>query len=911
MEYINGIHEVLNPVLIVIPIVLMALSGFSIGRIISKVRKTDMSVLDELIFGNLSLIFLFIIGFIIFGVLTYQIKNYFTAFTFSLVILAILSCYFLIQKAILNYKNSSIFSSPTNIFVIFGIVLFIILISYHGLIIYYHPIFEEYDAIYNYLLTSKSILLGNGLHHDFYRGLDIPSRSPPLDNAINAWLMDVFGYSSFRLFPVYFVFLSSLFVYRFSQKITNNSYLGWLAAAVFFITPSTLVISSRFTLSNDLSFILLLTASFYFLVEIISQRKVSRFYLLMLIISLSNASLSKELGIIITFTIILLIFSTKFTKENIKLRIMLNVLSISPFYVLSLYDFYNYGLMPLTIIRFVSIILANVGLYYLLSKIKSEEKFSYIFRHIPYFIPLIPPMIFVLINIFTIHGPYPIMIFSDTANKSMESFRSLFGIENKILLDLPHALEKIPRIDILFSATALGSLFIFFKMRGFVVLLRDFKNNSQYCALLVAFVLLLITWSYFDLGFEASNIRHIGYFAPIFSVIFVLSLKKMNSRYKVFYYGLLVFSAYYFLSHNIQILNRNDHFEAFWIDPYKTSIISLLDIEVAAALILSLLVFESEEDRIIQFFNKKNLQKVFSKPLFLIIAILFVLAGTGSYALASSNIMLTPLNQIDTEPLGKWENDVFDVINYLNKAENGNVISLQAPAISFFTNRTNFELYDPHVFALVSPILETSDPEMLKERISKMNIRYIVIPSENSLLTNKTENIKENFNIIKIIENDPDFLKIDLKSYTLYKFVGTTGINLIDENHKWIPFYHTEVNQTNQTLSILVKTDETRQIANRAYLETTLVSHPLLLSLAYESESKNGNAVFYTEIDDKTSGKMIWSSVLDNTEGKQTRHTFQLPDNISDRPILLKMFIITNGPGEHLLTVQEARIVHT
>ena len=911
MEYLNGIPDVANPAFIILPVLLMVLSGFAIGVIISKIRKTNATILGELIYGNIILIFLFICGFIIFGVLTYATKIYFEIFTFILMYLAALGFYFMIRQILQNKKNIPIIINRSTVFILFAVALFSVLIVYQGIVIYYHPIFEEYDAIYNYLLTSKSILLDNGLHHDYYRGSDVSLKSPPLDNAINAWIIDAFGYSSLRLFPIYFILLSALFVYRFSKRLTKNSFLGWIASAVFLITPSTLVISSRFSLANDIGFILFLTSTFYFFVVVISQKKIARFDMLMLVISLSVVSLSKELGILISFAIIFLVISAKFTQGNLKLRILFNFLSVLPFYVLVFYDFHNYGLMPLTIIRFVTTLLANVGLYYLLSKIKSEENFSSLIRNLGCFTPFMIPIIFLGINVVTIHGPYPILTFSESAAQSMDSFRSIFGFENKNLIDLPHALEKIPRIDILFSATALGTLFIFFKLRGFVTLLLEFKNNYQYCGVLVVFVLLLVIWAYFDLGFESSNIRHIGEFASIFAVIIVLSMKRTEDHYKIFYYGLVVFFAYYLLFNNIQIVNGNDHFEGFWIDQYKDPIITQFDIELAAVLILSLLLIELKENKIIKLINKTNLQRFFIAKQSVVVVILFVLLGLNAYTLSATGVSLQPLKTIDENPLGKWENDVFDVINYLNQADAGNVISLQAPAISFFTNKTNFELLDPHVFALFSPILQTDNATLFKEKISEINVKYFVLPNEKSTLYDETKKIRENFNAIKIIENDNDFLKIDLKTYTIYKFVGSSGINLIDDNHEWFPFYYAKVNHNNQTLSISVKTNDPNEIDNRAFLETTLVSHPAVLTLEYTSQSMSGNAIFYVEIDDKMTGKAIWSSILDNTEGTLSTRTFLLPDNVSGKPIMIKMFIITEGPGEHLLTISEARIVHT
>src|SRR6266487_6572859 len=99
MSYIIGIGEEANPLLTILPIVLMGLSGYAVGTIICKVRpKATPVFLRDLIYGSIVVNFLFLSGFIIFGVLTFAAKEYFTAFTYILAGLSIVGAYFLIKK---------------------------------------------------------------------------------------------------------------------------------------------------------------------------------------------------------------------------------------------------------------------------------------------------------------------------------------------------------------------------------------------------------------------------------------------------------------------------------------------------------------------------------------------------------------------------------------------------------------------------------------------------------------------------------------------------------------------------------------------------------------------------------------------------------------------------------------------
>src|SRR5207245_8038269 len=222
--------------------------------------------------------------------------------------------------------------------IIFGVALFDTIIVYQSIIIYYHPIFSEYDAIYDYLLTSKSILLGNGLNHDFYRGSDAGIRTPPVYTAINAWLIHSFGYSSLRIFSAYFVFLTSLVVFHFGRNVTKDSFMGIIASTMFLIIPSILVVSSRFSLYDDLVFILFLSSSFFFLSEIVSQTKSAKIHAVMLIISLSLVTLSKEVGLVLPMMILFLVPAIKLNQCNLNLGGLFISLAFLLIYLLLFYN---------------------------------------------------------------------------------------------------------------------------------------------------------------------------------------------------------------------------------------------------------------------------------------------------------------------------------------------------------------------------------------------------------------------------------------------------------------------------------------------------------------------------------------------------------------------------------------------
>jgi len=486
---ILALYEAANPLLTLLPIALMLSSGYALGIIISKVRrKTDPSHLRDFIYGSAVLNFLFLSGFIIFGVLSYAANGYFTAFTYILVGLTIVSAYYLFRKLKMDVTNRQCFfqhlgghenfttsivslfvSDNKTVFILAGIALAASVLVYQAIIIYYHPIYSEYDSIYRFLPISKSILLGDGLNHDFYLGSDVNMRHPPFTQAIDAWLIHSFEYSSIRMFPFYYVLLAAIVVYSLARNILlnttdniNSSFLALMAASSLSITPALLVVSSRFSLQQDLAFVFILTLSFYLLSEVVRYTKPSKTTLLMLSVSLALMSLTREIGLVLATVLFFLVPAIKYTKGNLKLRALFTVLSFLLFYVLSFKDIIEFGFTFVTTSRIVVLVLVNLAIFYMLYHQKNQNSFSFLLNplyNLIYIGPIVIPVIFIGINTATIMGPFPVFTFSGEFTQILPAFREIFNIPNPLTLNLSRALENLPRMDILFISLAMGSTF--------------------------------------------------------------------------------------------------------------------------------------------------------------------------------------------------------------------------------------------------------------------------------------------------------------------------------------------------------------------------------------------------------------------------------------------------------------------
>ena len=369
--------------------------------------------------------------------------------------------------------------------------------------------------------------------------------------------------------------------------------------------------------------------------------------------------------------------------------------------------------------------------------------------------------------------------------------------------------------------------------------------------------------------------------------------------------------SYYFLKYNLVSLNSNN-FVGLFIDPFKSPIITIADLGIAAILVSPVLIHKIWQYRLAGSRQRENRLV----PNALIVAIFSILLVIQIYALGSSGANLIPLKGNEHIPPRGWENNVFDVIEYLNHAEQGNVLSVRAPAIPFFTNRTNFDLFNFQTFAYnISDVLSTNTSNLFKNSLLKMGIKYIILPSERSNLKYAVKNLTTRYPMLETLSADKDFEKVSFKDFNIYKFTPTVAgrINLIDKNHIWKSFGQAEISQNADNLTIRVDTHEKDRLYNRGFLQSQLnLTNPLLLSLDYKVETNVGNATYAIEIRNRNSSNILFDSLLDNVSGNATNKTFILPTNINlDEPLEFRVYVITQGTGYHALTINKLSVLNT
>jgi Glucose / Sorbosone dehydrogenase len=287
----------------------------------------------------------------------------------------------------------------------------------------------------------------------------------------------------------------------------------------------------------------------------------------------------------------------------------------------------------------------------------------------------------------------------------------------------------------------------------------------------------------------------------------------------------------------------------------------------------------------------------------------FLLSKPGKYSdpefVWNQTVAPTALKFLNSDKLGKqYKNDMF-----VGDAKLGNIYNFNLK-----NNRTTLALYTP----LRDKV--ANSPQELEGIIFGQNFGLITdmqVGPDGYLyvLTNQGNN-GIIYRIVPTQSVIPTQSIIPKESLVPKQLI----INLLDNNQIWKPFGQTTLSQNDGTLTVNVDTNNTKKIFNRSFLPTKInypMNKTLLLNLDYVSKSDMGNATFLAEIIEKSSSynttgikKILWSSLLHNTSGNLTSETFILPDVVANKPVEIRLYVITEGKGEHTLTIKKANIVH-
>ena len=272
-----------------------------------------------------------------------------------------------------------------------------------------------------------------------------------------------------------------------------------------------------------------------------------------------------------------------------------------------------------------------------------------------------------------------------------------------------------------------------------------------------------------------------------------------------------------------------------------------------------------------------------------------IISAIGIYAIMSATSMFT-FNVNETN----FKATAF-ITRYLGDHNNITVI---ANPFYLWVPKQVFHLEDNVHYPNYSdiPTIKTEKVLFVLDDDIKKDLGYSVINSSSY----DVAGVKNIASYVDPVSNESKIVII-LRELHPFPSAMPKTVSLIDQNHSWKSAIAANVSQDNTGLHIAVNTSDTNKLFSRAFLQTEIDKRekPLLLSLNFSSNSLKGTAIFQPEIRDINGSKILWGGQsLLNTQGRLSNETFILPDDVAERPIEFRLNIITQGSGEHYLTVK-------
>jgi hypothetical protein len=723
----------------------------------------NLKLLEKIFFGSVFWLYLFISGTIIYDLIKQPVSNFFSFFSVLSLGVTVLALAYILRKNA-RHLTISVNLEKTSYLAILLPILLIFFVA-----IYYHTIFQEWDAITYYIPSAKAITLSNGINSQPYYLLNFFDTSP-LIPALYSWV-GISNFFSLYNLPLFFFALTVIVSYLISKEIFPNS-KALLSTLIFVSLPVTLLTLSSRSLYLDISFVLFLLSALYSALRIVSFRHKGESgailpYYLMFGISLTLMCLSRiEFGIILVPPILvttLVAFQTRYWQilstislgAVIYLREVRNVLlNTASFY----YHFQN--LIPIVIVSVLFFIFLKVLIFDKPNtRVIKKESLLLIVT------PSIPFLLLLARNFSTGFIIPQLPLTNAFITKSISTFSSIFKTPTSIsvfsqpgnLLTVVWWLLSPCIIPAIISAIA-----ILFSIR------RKRFIEPKCCILLAFFVSCAILW--ITLGVDLQP-RRLYYFAP-FGALFVafglISLSKYFTKLGfIVRINFLVSSLFVLALFRINPLNVNN------LALFYNNFAQLLNDYVFAisSVVLFIIIF-LPYGRLIKFAHKKICldSKIIAPLLLSIIIVNSALVLTVAYPIISTSF--TKGDQLREQYFGGlvYYPEVVDYYNH-NIKDNAVTVGFYCHELITFANRSIIDLSDPIYGSQIYANLRGMNESGLISKLNSLEVKYLLIPSTSSPYYSDYLQIINKTVFGNLFTDNPSFRVLHTFKYaTLFKY---------------------------------------------------------------------------------------------------------------------------------------------
>ncbi len=255
--------------------------------IITKKAKITMSFLDKVLFGSILWLYILVSPSAVLGVFTPFVLQYFVLFNIiSLVLFAIFAVYLLKTSGVGFLRKIKI-----RLITVPYIVALLSLFTVNFVVMYFHSILQEWDAIDHYIPAAKAILVSGGLTNDPFRLLDFNVESPAVP-IMYAWILNtsntIFNTSSLGLLynfaPVFFL-LTVITIFLIAKRLFSGD-IAIIPPLVFMSLPTVLLVTGSRALYLDIPFLLFSLVALYSIMRIHEDSAWSNYVILGITVSL-------------------------------------------------------------------------------------------------------------------------------------------------------------------------------------------------------------------------------------------------------------------------------------------------------------------------------------------------------------------------------------------------------------------------------------------------------------------------------------------------------------------------------------------------------------------------------------------------------------------------------------------------
>lgn len=792
---------------------------------------------------------------------------FFISFSFLsvlFIVVTILSSACAVRMNIVNLKNKviSLRILKIRLHKLLSLTSLAFIFSLNFILLYYHPILYEWDAINYYIPAAKSIHASGTLYMNVYRQINFLDKSPMIP-LLYAYVIQYFDLNSVYVIPAIFYFLTILAVWILAKEILGHD-LAILAPLVFLSIPLVQITLGARALYLDVPFYFYLLAT---LISLIKLTKNVKSYSKEIIIAITSMSSSLmfitriEIGLFIIFLIVTIIL----VAMQVRNRILLTFLVLGfPYILREARNILITGRYIDSLIRLIPVFLPLVILFILLwIKPVEKRKINFSFRSFLVFsILLVPPFIFFLVNNvfrggFIIPGVY--------LSNDMIKVATMFSKLNPATSTFSY-LDLFNWQNMFTVWWTITPFLVPFTVGVFVMLYRFTRCNMLILVklpLLIIFVSIFILWT--QLGCDPQP-RRLYLFSIFFVLLITYGFKELRKIYSIDTFMSRV--AIYLALSLLTVWNKyslRSTSDAILLYPKTYNVI--IDFELIFYSILSFLIIFFPYEKYVGIEKKKPITR---KVLYALFTTFLVLL----YLNLSVPTIIEVINSGISSRFKKLHSTYLypEVVDYYNEKINDSYTTLGifCHELITFANRSLIDLYDPIFAKAIYLELENVDETKFSNLFESLSIKYLLLPNDNNQFYKFYKNVLSNTSL-NMIFNSFRLKPIFKFNYvTLYRYYSNYSLTLVNYS-RIIPWNYAHVGgyelvEENNTVKLSAFTNDDGIISIIYAFDSPLALRDCLLLKVKSFRKALLQVRFFTNLKNRTCDYLFFSA---STNGRE------------------------------------------